>query len=139
MLIRYFSSKTLMKQTLARPNIFCISPLGKSLILQSNKRKKKKKTLSCLCLKGYILWPQLLIKCFKTLFISVLFHCQNALGLRTAGPPQLSGKSCQESLPSVHGYICSFYYNIYCASPSDFTLIYVANHAKNIEIFHCSR
>lgn len=65
----------------------------------------------------------------------MLFHCQNALGLRTAGPPQLSGKSCQESLPSVHGYICSFYYNIYCASPSDFTLIYVANHAKNIEAF----
>lgn len=60
----------------------------------------------------------------------MLFHCQNALGLYAAGSPQLSGKSCQEFLPSIHGSICSFHDNLYFVTPAAFTLIYVRNHAE---------
>lgn len=60
----------------------------------------------------------------------MLFHCQNALGLYAAGSPQLSGKSCQEFLPGIHGSICSFHDNLYFVTPTAFTLIYVRNHAE---------
>ena len=60
----------------------------------------------------------------------MLFHCQNALRLFAAGSPQLSGKSCQEFLPSVHDSICSFHDNLYFVTPTAFTLIYVRNHAE---------
>lgn len=58
----------------------------------------------------------------------MLFRCQNALGLYAAGSPQLSGKSCQEFLPSINGSICSFHDNLYFVTA--FTLIYVRNHAE---------